>query len=250
MFFKKNKLLCFFVLSFLGATAHASNVPAKVYKYDVNDTIPLSLSSLNINRLLVEGDKISGVDCPIGFCTTNSNRADKSGSVALTLNVSLPFSALVTTVKGNNFTLLITPKATPSVVSTFVPNLQAYGKGVVFDKKFSYPTNLANFTKQMILWSKTKKNIKKYSTHIIDPKTLPKKSFTKSLSIIPQVVFTGGSHSGIIYEVTNNTKKPVSITAAQFYGKGSRSASLEKENLRSKESTLLYIVSGGGTYEL
>ena len=81
----------------------ADIVAKRVIDFTDGDTIPISLSSLNINRLMVKGDKIVNITCPSGFCTTTANQKDKTGSVSLKINIRLPFNVHVTTQKGRVF---------------------------------------------------------------------------------------------------------------------------------------------------
>ena len=48
----------------------ADNVAKREIDFNDGDTIPVTLSSLNINRLMVKDDKIVNITCPSGFCTT------------------------------------------------------------------------------------------------------------------------------------------------------------------------------------
>ena len=61
----------FYALSLLllSQGAMATATPPTTMTFLDNDTVPLTLSSLDINRLVVKGDRISSVTCPTGFCT-------------------------------------------------------------------------------------------------------------------------------------------------------------------------------------
>ena len=161
-----------FTLVFSGAVL-AKNVPAIVYAFDDNDTIPIKLSSLNLNRLVVEGDKISALSCPIGFCTTKGSKKDKSGSITVKLNIALPFTAHVSTTKGRNFALFITPKAAPAIVSKFKASNSHVTKKSVFSRAFDYPVQIAKLTKSLVLWSRFKTPIDGFKAHPVDPSSLP-----------------------------------------------------------------------------
>ncbi len=235
------------LLSFLSGSLMAKNIPSSTYTFNDNDTIPIVLSSLNINRLVVRDDKIMGLDCPTGFCTSKGNKKDASGSITLSLNIALPFTAQVTTQKGRNFTLFITPRKIPGLVSEFIGNANTRTEKSVFTREFDYPTALAQFTKQMMLWTEFSSPIAGFSLHNVDPTTLPKD--TNPLAIIPQTVFVGQEYSGIIYKVVNQSSQPMTLSTAQFYSYSARSAAITKERLSPNEDMLLYIVTGGSAYE-
>lgn len=237
----------FFTLLFLcvSQSAFAKNVPAKLYAFDDNDTIPIRLSSLNLNRLVVSDDKIATLSCPIGFCTTQGSSKDKSGSITVKLNIALPFTAHVSTTKGRNFALFITPRATPAVVSTFKASNSHVTKKSVFSRGFDYPVQIAKLTKSMVLWTRFKTPIDGFKMHPVDQETLPKTTLS-DLAVIPQTVFVGGDYSAIIYKLKNQTTTSMPITTAQFYSFAARSASISKDTLAPNEEALLYVVTGGG----
>ncbi|WP_439899211.1 TraK domain-containing protein [Photobacterium leiognathi] len=47
----------------------AQATPPTTVPFADNETVSLTLSSLDINRLVVRGDRITSVTCPTGFCT-------------------------------------------------------------------------------------------------------------------------------------------------------------------------------------
>lgn len=244
----KRRLIACLMLASMTHVAYANNVPKSTFQFNDGDTIPIQLSSININRLLVKNDKITNITCPRGFCTSTGKQTDTTGSISVKLNIKLPFTAHVTTAKGRLFALFITPKATPAVVTEFIPNFQASEQKNIFQREFDYPTAIATFTKSMMLWQREKTPIAGFSVHPIDPKTLPK--MKDELPVTPQTVFVGQDYSGIIYEVTNKSNKPVTLTTAQFYSYAARSAALDKFDLKAGESTHLYIVTGGGANDV
>lgn len=227
----------------------ANNVPKATYPFTDGDTIPVSLSSININRLVVQDDKIVNITCPHSFCTLSGNQKDKTGSVSLKLNVNLPFTAHVSTTKGRLFAIFVSPKATPGIVSEFVPSDRHLSQPSVFKRGFDYPAAIANFTKSMMLWQKERTPISGFSAHPVDPKTLPTKK-GDLLPATPQMVFVGKDYSGIIYEVHNKSQKAVTLTTAQFYSYAARSAALDKFELPPNAKTHLYIVTGGGASDV
>ncbi|QFT13607.1 type-F conjugative transfer system secretin TraK [Vibrio sp. THAF190c] len=226
----------------------ADNVAKRVIDFTDGDTIPVSLSSLNINRLMVKGDKIVNITCPSGFCTTTANQKDKTGSVSLKINIRLPFNVHVTTQKGRVFSLFVSPKSTPSVVTEFAPSDEEQLRPSVFERGFDYPSALAQFTKKMMLWQRDGTPIDGFSVHPVDPDSLPEKQ--GDLPLTPRVVFVGRDYSGIIYDVHNLSGDAVTLTTAQFYSYAARSAALDQLTLGPDEHTHLYLVTGGGVSDV
>lgn len=236
------------LLFFTNRVALAENVHKVTVAFADGDTIPISLSSVNINRLMVEGDKIINLTCPHGFCTTTGIQQDKTGSISLKINVALPFTAHVLTQKGRVFALFIRPETTPGLITEFSPSDRHLTEPSLFERDFDYPAAIAEFTKAMMIWTKKGTPISGFSLHPVDPKTLPKKNTL--LPVTPQTVFVGKDYSGIIYRVTNRSEKPVTLTTAQFYSYAARSAALDRVFLEPGASTLLYVVTGGGSSDV
>ncbi len=232
----------------LSAEALADNVAKASFPFNDGDTIPIRLSSLNINRLMVKGDHIINLVCPDGFCTATGNPQDKTGSISMKINLAIPFTAHVLTQKGRVFALFITPKKTPAIVTEFVPSQRYLDEPSVFERHFDYPSAIAAFTKSMMLWQRDRTPISGFSVHPVDPNTLPKD--TSPMPVIPQTVFVGKDYSGIIYLVKNASDQPITLTTAQFYSYAARSASLDEVELKPAAQTHLYVVTGGGAQDV
>lgn len=228
--------------------ALAENVSMLNYTFNDGDTIPISLSSLDVNRLRVDDDRIMDITCPRGFCTSSAEQRDKTGSIKLTINIPAPFTAQLTTEKGRLFALFVTPKATPGVITQFTYARAHLEQTSVFERKFDYPTALVEFTKATMHWKQYQTPVVGFSVHRVDPDTLPEKR--SALPLTPQVVFSGKDYSGIIYQVTNNGDTAVNLTTAQFYSDSARSAALDDVYLKPGESTTLYLVTGGGVNDV
>lgn len=224
--------------------AHAKNTPPTTYTFNDNDTVSVVLSSVDINRLVVKGDKITGIDCPAGFCVVAGTKSDTSGAARLKLNIAVPFVAYVSTKKGRQFGLFITSRAMPAVTSEFIGVQNTQQAPSVFDKTAPYPVQLAEFTAQMVRWTETGEMMSGFSLHPVDPKTVAS-AFNAPLAVIPDTLFVGKPFSGIRYQLINNTATVKHLTTAQFYSHSARSAALSASRLAPNETAWLYIVTGG-----
>lgn len=139
-------VLAFFIAPF----AMAQNVGKVSYEFNEGDTIPLALSSININRLVVKNDRILSIVCPKGFCTSSGNQKDASGSITLKINIALPFTAHLTTEKGRLFALFITPKSTPALVTEFVWSESYKEQKSPIALAADYPAAMTALTKSMM----------------------------------------------------------------------------------------------------
>lgn len=247
----------------------AANTPPKHYGFNDSETVPIELSSVDINRLVVEGDKITSIDCPEGFCVVTGTKSDKSGAARVNLNLAMPFTAYVSTEKGRHFGLFISPKAIPAVTSIFTAEHYREEQPSVFDKKTPYPTMMTEFTAQMIRYLATGKPIDGYRVHVVnddlerttvdsEPRgtetSIDDAMFTRlneqmpkpaGLTTEPAFVFTGKHFNGIIYRVTNHAALPVTLTTAQFYSPTTRAAALSTYELAPQQTGHLFVVSGG-----
>ncbi len=231
------------LLAVMTAPLRANTVPAQTYTFSDNDTLSIPLSSLNLNRLVVKDDRINSVVCPVGFCTTQANKSDKSGSVTLKTNVNLPFSIHISTVNGRNVALFVNPKPIPAAVVELVSVQNQHAEPSIFDENFDYPTKLALFTKAMMHYQRDGTLISGFTAHPIDPSTLP--TDIGEIAVVPVVALVGRRFSGIIYTVTNQGSDTAHLTNAYFYSLSARSAALDSYTLAPKQSTTLYLTTGG-----
>ena len=95
-------LLSLFMLS----AASANTAPVTITFSD-NETVSASLSSVDMNRLVVRDDRIKNIQCPTGFCTIDARPSDKSGAIFVSLNMMTPFTFYVRTESGRNFGVFV-----------------------------------------------------------------------------------------------------------------------------------------------
>ena len=251
----------------LSTSAVAKNTPPTQYRFNDSETVPVVLSSVDINRLVVKDDKITSMDCPQGFCVVTGTKSDNSGAARVSLNLAAPFTAYISTAKGRHFGLFITPKARPAVTSIFTPEFAPREQASTFDKSSPYTSMMSEFTAQMMRYLATGQLIEGYQVHIIDNTKEPlkkalnrhsHKGFTpRSVSAIdtlpaptglttePAIVFTGKHFNGIIYRLTNHSPQVMTLTTAQFYSPTVRAAALSTHTLNSQQVGHLFVVSGG-----
>ena len=257
----------------LSASAVAKNTPPAQYHFNDSDMVPVVLSSVDINRLVVKGDKITSIHCPEGFCVVTGTKSDSSAAALLSLNLAVPFTAYISTAKGRQFGLFISAKAKPGVTSIFTSEHYSREQPSTFDKGSPYTTMMSEFTAQMMRYLATGQLIDGYQVNIIDntkenvTKALsrhshkglgPRKFNTRAastsgpseltptgLTTEPAIVFTGKHFNGIIYRLTNHSPQVMTLTTAQFYSPTVRAAALSTPTLNSQQVGHLFVVSGG-----
>lgn len=226
-------------------SAIAKNTPPTYYSFNDSETVPVTLSSVDINRLVVKNDKITSIDCPEGFCIVTGTKTDVSGAARLSLNLAAPFTAYISTEKGRHFGLFITPKAKPAVTSIFTAKYDPEARPSVFDKRAPYTSMMSDFTAQMMRYLATGERINGYQVQII---THTKEKVTATgLTTEVAVVFTGRHFNGIIYRLTNHSPEKIDLTTTQFYSPTIRAAALSTTTLQSQQVGHLFVISGWET---
>ncbi|CAL7962420.1 conjugal transfer pilus assembly protein TraK [Gammaproteobacteria bacterium] len=200
-----------------------------------NEQLTVFLSNRDINRILVQGDKIQSINGPTGLYTAKN---DTSGSAYISLYGDTTFTIFISTVKGHNFSLLVNPKSVagktiiliPTTPSSFVAN---------FGETESYQRILVTLISSMINnealedYSYSKKSeVKKF-----------KKTDFYGIADVKPIAFYNGSHlAGIVSEIRNKSRKPITLKPSYFYKSGVRAITLSSQTLAPTETCLLYQV--------
>lgn len=236
-----------FPLLILSTSAMAAQ--PSIMSFSNNETLTTKLSSVDINRLVVRDDKITNVVCPSGFCTLPMGSGDqgsaipldKSGAALISLNVEEPFTFYISTLKGKNFGVFVTPLRIPAITTEFVSSERDTGEAFKFEASSPYQEMLVDLMKSMMRFNDTQTPPEGY----VYTKIAEKKRKPAVLDVIPRRVFSGHLFSGLVYEVKNNGSSEVTLNNTRFYVNGLRALSVDKKVLRAGESTLMYqIVSG------
>ena len=96
-----------------------ANTPPKTIHFNDNETVNAVLSSIDMNRIVIDGDQVQNISCPSNFCTISAKKRDQSGAVLLSLSTHVPFVLYVTTKNQKNFGVFVTPQAQPATTTIF-----------------------------------------------------------------------------------------------------------------------------------
>ena len=221
--------------------------PASDVHFKQNETVVLTLSNVDINRLMVKDDKITSLSCPSAFCTlpmqegTGAPIVDTSGAMLVTINVKEPFTFYISTLKGKNFGVFVSPLAIPAKTTQFVSQDRDTEQAKAFETSAPYAELLISLMRHAMLFDDTGEVPDGYTytdiTHN-EKKPMP-------LEVIPKQLFSGDTFSLLRYEVKNNTQTTKTLTNTQFYVRGLRALSFDNKVLAPGQSTAMYqIVSG------
>lgn len=239
-----NKFSPFAFALFLLPTAHAA-LPTTI-PFSDNETVSLNLSSLDINRLVVDNDKITSVTCPTGFCTMPASPVDGEGTMApvdpqgaglISLNVQEPFTLYITTAKGRSFGAFVRPMAVPAVTTVFVSTERDTTQAAEFEKSSPYDQMLAQLIRHMVQNTTPEGFIK----HTIQAKDV---TTYGSLHLLPIVSYQGETMSGITYTVSNPSATTVTLSPDSFYQKGVQAVSFSSLTLPPNGRIYLYQITG------
>ena len=223
---------------------------AKSYTLSDNDTVQVTLSGVDLNRLVVSGDVITNVHCPGGFCVVDKKPAG-DGSILLSINTQqdavsgertklAPFTFFVDTEQGRHFGILAIPKAIPAVTALFTlkENQVAQMKQEANSEPFI--TRLSELMKRAIVSHEQHRPLTGFAHYPIGPDTAScrhlkpsekmrcqdqaKHHFIhgarKALNAVPREVYEGPTQSIVVYRLINQTDHDVPLTPSQWYVEG------------------------------
>jgi conjugal transfer pilus assembly protein TraK len=199
-----------------------------------NEQINVVLSNRDINRVLVKGDKIQSVNGPTGLYMAKN---DALGSAYISTYGESTFTVFVSTSKGHNFSLLVMPRATPGrtiILEPTTPSLLT----ARFEETESYQKVLVTFIKAMI-----NNEMGEDYTYEEEKSKKSKKIDFYGVADIKQIASYSGSHLlGIVSEIKNKTKNPITLKPSYFYQPGVRAVALSNQTIAPSAVGLLYQV--------
>ena len=209
----------------------------------------IDLSNEDINRVFVQGDKISSFNAPNRRMIAHN---DQSGSIYMNVYGKSPFTAFVTTHKGRHFSLLVIPKSEPGMTVQFIPTSPVafhYVNHRLAAKRFEqstpYEKTLVNLLRETMLQNTpagysviSSSNFKSIPIFVVP------KYFNKQKLVSEQVVagFLGGELAVRVIKVRNRSRHSISLYANDFYRPGVRAVAIAHELIPPRQSTDVYEV--------
>ena len=191
-----------------------------------NETVSAKISSLDVTRILVEGDRIKSVKGVKGAYTRQND--EKNGEVFIQPTApfqSRAFTILIETELGRHFTLLLNPLAVPSDTLMLVPK----GVGNVQAQKFETASDY-ELTVTHLIQAMTNNTVPEgYAIHEIDAKQKYKLGNIATLKL--KTLYEGLHFKGEIYELCNTQSYPITLDEKSFYKTNTRAISLETINV-------------------
>ena len=246
-------------LMFFGNANAEQVMPPTSISISQNAQVNIDLSNTDINKIFVNGQKITAITKPDNVFNSNN---DASGNVYATISGNSPFTAFVSTDQGLHFSLLITPKSEPGQTIEFLPtgfsnknsgnkaqkNAPIVHHSVVaaaFEQSSSYEKTLVNLIRDVMLqrippgYTAISSNAFSQISQFVVSSTV---TAVSGLTEKVQAGFLGGALAVRVLSVKNASSKPVELLANQFYNPGVRAVAISQEYLQSGGKTFVFEV--------
>lgn len=211
------------ILATLWPAIVASNVFALQIKSVVdNETINAKISSVDVTRIFVQGDRIKSVKGLKGAYTREND--EKNGEIYIQPSSSYryrAFTILIDTELGRHFTLLLNPVSSPSETLMLVPKGVGLTRAAKFEQASSYELTINHLVRAM----KNGVLPEGYAVREINGETIWKSGNRLSLKL--KTIYEGLNLRGEIFKITNNKATSIRLDEREFYKRGTRAISLD-----------------------
>lgn len=210
-----------------------------------NEQIKIILSNRDINRISVIGDKIKTIHGPTGLYTAKNDPSDPSGSAYISIYSNKSFAIFLATVKGHNFSLLVTPKVAPGKTVILEPTTPSPFSPSVNDltETDNYQRTLIDLISSMINLEPSEDyayvsagKAKKYKWI----SSSRRKNFYNIAYIKPIAFYRGENLLGTISAIKNRTRNPLTLKPSYFYQSGVKAVALSQETIPPLGTCWLY----------
>ncbi len=202
-----------------------------------NETTTAKISSVDVTRIFVQGDRIRSVKGVKGAYTRENDEAN--GEIYIQPSTDYQFRAftiLIDTEAGRHFTLLLNPVSVPSETLMLVPKGVGTQRALQFEQASPYDLTIKNLIKSMKLGEVPSG----YSVTGVNDKKVYQ--FGNYFKVSLKSVYQGLHLRGEIYEVKSISTSPIQIDERQFYKSGARAISLDTIVIQPKSTINLYEV--------
>ena len=233
----KNKARLSLAALLLGGSLSA--MAAEQLVFSDNDTVPLTLSLNNINRLFVAGDPIIDLHAPTGYVMGNTPEEqeaimDDAGALYLQFATATPFTLYISTKQGHHLGITVTPTKSTGKTIQLLPRT-ASEQAKVWEEKRGYEASLiALMTSLLQHQIPVGYGVEKVSR-------APEK-FGEHGELRAQLVYNGVHFKATVYRLTNQGNHPLFLQEPDFYKKGVEAVNVGVVELGYCQSTTIIIV--------
>lgn len=232
--YSKTIIMLFLASLLCSGIVTAGAIPS-VISFEEGEQFNLSLSSINFNRVFVEGEKIIKLSYPERAFTVDKSEIDDpnstEGSIYLKPAFDVPITLFLTTDKGHHFSLTITPNEAVGKTLKLVAKTQTKLKFVKSD------ASDLNQNEEVLAAMKAGETPKDF--HL--KHTLSRPFYIKKdIKVVLQKHYQGESLTGYVYSLENTSNHEVALTTELFSNNKAQTLSLSDERLPPKKVAYLY----------
>lgn len=211
------------LLSFITMVTVASDGFALQIKSIVdNETTIAKISSVDVTRIFVQGDRIKSVRGLKGAYTREND--DKNGEIYIQPTPQYQeraFIILIDTELGRHFTLLLSPVSSPSETLMLVPKGVGRERAAHFEQSSPYELTVSHLIRDM----KNSLFPEGYAIRQVDNKKVYQ--FGNKLNLKLKTIYQGLNLRGEIIEIKNTQSTVITLDEREFYKMGTRAISLD-----------------------
>lgn len=222
-----------FLIVFMMNDVHALKIKSVVD----NETASAKISSTDITRIFVQGDRIKSVRGLKGAYTREND--EKNGEIYIqptSLYKERAFTILIETELGRHFTLLLSPTFSPSETLMLVAKGVGHKRASHFEKANPYELTIHHLIRDM----KSGEMPEGYFIRQMDNKQ--SYQLGKKFKIKLKTIYEGLNLGGEIFEIQNMQGRVLTLDERQFYKNGVRAISLDSTVIPAKAKINLYRV--------
>lgn len=212
-----------------------SGAAPSVIAFEEGEQFNLSLSSINFNRVFVEGEEIIKLSYPQGSLTVDKSEMNNpeitEGSVYIKPNFEVPITLFVTTDKGRHVSLTLTPDESFGKTLRLVAKKQTKSN---FVKSDTQDVTEVDEVMASMKAGETPKDFNVART-IIRPFYI-----RKDIKVTLEKHYQGSRLTGYVYRLENKSNHEVALTTDLFSNRAAQSLSLSEEQLAPKKVAYLY----------
>lgn len=214
--------------------ATAGSIPS-VISFEEGEQFNLSLSSINFNRVFVEGERIIKLSYPERAFTVDKSEMDDpnsiEGSIYLKPAFDVPITLFLTTDKGHHFSLTITPNEAVGKTLKLMAKTQTKLKFVKND--------VSDLNQNEEVLAAMKAGEVPHDFHL--ERTLSRPFYIKKdIKVVLQKHYQGESLTGYVYSLENISNHEVALTTELFSNNKAQTLSLSDEHIAPKKVAYLY----------
>lgn len=223
--------LCCPAILFAGTTP--SIIPFKE-----GEQFQLSLSSINFNRVFVEGEVITKLSYPSHAITVDKSELGNSeigdGSVYLKPNFDVPITVFITTDKGHHLSLTLSPDESSGKTLQLVSRNQT---SVKYVKSEARDVSDVEEAMAAMKQGETPKDFK-------IKQVMPRSFYIKDIKVTLEKQYQGARLTGYVYRLLNKSKHEINLTTNMFAHRDAESLYLSNEQLKPQKIAYLYGLYG------